>query len=118
MRNLGESRGISVLQTTTTEVFMPCNGGPTGGPTTNDSHLEALEALLCSACHSLERLEYDFRETPKLDEFWEKHKQADSARELREAKRRWEEKKAAQLVEKPWASLSPQERRLVEKYFE
>ena len=45
-------------------------------------------ALLCSACTALERLDYNFAESPDLDTWWHKHKQEDEQRKQQELEQR------------------------------
>jgi len=70
---------------------MPCSDG---GPSPYDrlseevkkhkSETRLMASMLCSACLALESTGYDFKQNPRLDEWWDAHKKVDEHRELRE----------------------------------
>ena len=57
---------------------MPCHDPPwPREPRKKTTQEKKLEALLCSVCKILVRLQYDFGENPALDIWWDKHKKED-----------------------------------------
>lgn len=81
-------------------------------------------ALLCSACTALERLEYNFSESPDLDTWWHKHKQDDEKRKqqeleerVKQARLRLELEQAVIIAEtKCVKDLTKEERKLLKQH--
>lgn len=76
-----------------------------------------LESMLCSSCTALERLDYNFSENPRLDEWWDKHKRKDQERKRRQLLAAQEYDRAVELCEsKTIAELTDDELDLLNKY--
>lgn len=81
-------------------------------------------ALLCGACTALERLKYNFAESPDLDTWWYRHKEYDEAIKLQElehrakqAKLNLELEKAVLIAEtKSIKDLTKEERKLLKQH--
>lgn len=85
---------------------------------------ERFSALLCGACTALERLNYDFSESPDLDTWWHNHKIKDEERKEKEFAERAEKAKAKLELEKAVLiaetkcikDLTREERKLLKKH--
>ena len=98
---------------------MPCRTDPIP-PTSfeieakkNREFRQMAEPLLCSACRALENLGFDFDLNPELSRWWDNHKKEDEARIQAEAKKKFREKRALQLVELPVLSLTDDDIKLL-----
>ena len=74
------------------------------------------EALLCSACRSLEHVEFDFDVNPELSRWWDKHKKEDAARERKENAERLEMEAVDAALAKPFKDLDDDEKKLLRKH--
>jgi hypothetical protein len=95
---------------------MPCIVDPTPEELAEDHQRMAnklLGPLLCSACRTLERMEYDFDENPALSKWWSDHKKADEAREREEAKNRVRRELAKQIAQLPVNTLTSDEKAIL-----
>lgn len=100
---------------------MPCNDG---GGVINDTRVETslrktnkrMEIMLCSACRTLERLEYDFDENPELSEWWADHKKKDEERVRAETAKRLEQEQVKIISEKKFIDLTAADRQLLKKH--
>lgn len=65
---------------------MPCTYGPdeVSISASQTKRLSTYEEMLCSACRSLEKVNFDFGVNPMLDKWWAQHKAVDAKRELEE----------------------------------
>lgn len=101
---------------------MPCSDG---GQSTYESERKAqqirldmseLEAMLCSACRSLEAYNYMFDINPMLARWWDKHKKEDEVRIAAEAKRAREIERCRSLLNTPLAKLTQEDKQLLRGY--
>lgn len=77
---------------------------------------ESMDALLCSACRSLELAGFDFDTNPMLSRWWDKHKKEDARREAKEAKEAREVETCRELNKKPFGKLTDADKQLLRKH--
>lgn len=77
---------------------------------------EKWEALLCSACRSLEHVEFDFDVNPELSRWWDSHKKADAARERKEQAQRLELEAVDVALAKSFKDLTKEDKKLLRKH--
>jgi hypothetical protein len=102
---------------------MPCRDG---GEMFNDQtqtvenpktlkQLKRMRSLLCSACRALELNKFDFDLNPELSEWWDDHKKEDAKLEKANLKKRLLKERIAEIVLKPFAKLTDEERRILKE---
>ena len=74
------------------------------------------EALLCSACRSLEDFQFDFDKNPELSRWWDNHKKEDAERERKEQAKRIELEWVNEILQKPFKSLTDDDKVLLKRY--
>lgn len=77
---------------------------------------EKWEALLCSACRSLEERKFDFDTNPELARWWDKHKKEDAARERKEKAERLELEAVDAALSKSFKDLTTADKKLLHKH--
>lgn len=94
---------------------MPCQSGPSYDDVERDRK-RASDALLCSACRSLEQLGFDFDTNPELSRFWADHKVRDADRIRKENEKRLIQEQVDVLLAKSIKELTEQDRAFLNRH--